>query len=71
LWPFPNGEFAKLAARESVKRFLVIELSAGQMVKDVKLATEFRKPVDFYGRTGGNIPSEIEIAEQARRLLDP
>jgi hypothetical protein len=40
---------------------LVVELSNGQMVEDVRLALNGRVPVEFYGRTGGNVPSAEEI----------
>jgi len=40
----------------------------GQMVEDVRLAVEGRKPVKFYGRAGGNVPAADELVEQIRRL---
>jgi len=54
LWPFPTAAIAARAAR--VKGALVVEMNAGQMVEDVKLAVEGRCPVEFYGRMGGRIP---------------
>ncbi|MBD3235328.1 MAG: 3-methyl-2-oxobutanoate dehydrogenase subunit VorB [Candidatus Eisenbacteria bacterium] len=66
LWPFPEPQLRELAAQERVQRFLTIEMSNGQMVRDVRLAVEGRKPVEFYGRTGGNIPTEVELIEQIR-----
>ena len=66
LWPFPNPQLQELAERAAVRRFLVIEMSNGQMVKDVQLAVAGRKPVEFYGRMGGNIPTEVELIEQIR-----
>jgi 2-oxoisovalerate ferredoxin oxidoreductase alpha subunit len=67
LWPFPSQAVAEAAAR--VQRVLVVELSNGQMVEDVKLAINGRKPVDFYGRVGGNVPSVEEIKGQLTRML--
>ena len=67
LWPFPETEIRRLAQR--VERILVVELSAGQMVEDVRLAVAERCPVSFYGRMGGNVPSAEEIAGEVRRLL--
>ena len=64
LWPFPTEVFAKAAEKSCVKRFLSVEMSAGQMVEDVRLAVAGRKPVSFYGRTGGSIPT-IEQVEAA------
>jgi len=59
LFPFPESEVAKYADR--VKGFLAVELSAGQMVEDVKLAAGKGVKVEFYGRVGGMIPSPAEI----------
>jgi len=68
LWPFPAPQIRALAEQTRVRRFLVVEMSTGQMVKDVQLAVEGRRPVAFYGRCGGNIPTEVEIGDQLRRL---
>jgi len=68
LWPFPDARIAELAEREQVRRFIAVEMSTGQMVKDLKLAVLGRKPVSFYGRFGGNIPSEAELAAEFKRL---
>ena len=59
LWPFPSKELAKAALH--VEKLLVVELSNGQMVEDVRLTLEGRRPVDFYGRVGGNVPSVEEL----------
>jgi 2-oxoglutarate ferredoxin oxidoreductase subunit alpha len=59
LWPFPSSALAALA--EGVRSFLAVELSTGQMVEDVRLAIAGRRPVHFYGRTGGMLPSVEEI----------
>jgi 2-oxoisovalerate ferredoxin oxidoreductase alpha subunit len=62
LWPYPSLALAKSA--EKVEKVLVVELSNGQMVEDVRLALKDRVPVEFYGRVGGNVPSVEEIYEQ-------
>jgi len=62
LWPFPSKEVAQVSAR--VGRVLVVELSNGQMVEDVRLAVDGRVPVQFYGRTGGNVPSVDEVCAE-------
>jgi 2-oxoisovalerate ferredoxin oxidoreductase alpha subunit len=59
LWPFPSEALRKAAA--GVHQVVVVELSNGQMVEDVRLALNGRVPVEFYGRTGGNVPSVEEI----------
>jgi len=55
LWPFPSDAIAKYA--DTAKSFLTVEMSMGQMVDDVRLAVNGKKPVQFYGRTGGVIPT--------------
>jgi pyruvate/2-oxoacid:ferredoxin oxidoreductase alpha subunit len=59
LWPFPSARLAELA--ETADGFLVAELSTGQMVEDVRLAVNGRRPVAFYGRHGGAVPSVDEL----------
>jgi 2-oxoglutarate ferredoxin oxidoreductase subunit alpha len=61
LWPFPTDFIAREV--DHVQRFLVVELSNGQMVEDVRLAVNGRRPVAFYGRHGGMVPSPQEILE--------
>lgn len=67
LWPFPSARIAELAAKG--KRFLTVEMSMGQMVQDVQLAVAGKADVSFFGRCGGNIPTEEEVLAEARRLL--
>jgi len=66
VWPFPSEAIADIASR--AKKFLVIEMSAGQMVEDVCLAVNGKKEVDFYGRMGGGIPTEEEILAKIEAL---
>ena len=61
LWPFPKAPFKK--ASESVKQFISVELSMGQMIEDVRLATECRVPVTLCNRVGGMIPSPEMVLE--------
>ncbi|HEU4919438.1 MAG TPA: 3-methyl-2-oxobutanoate dehydrogenase subunit VorB [Candidatus Limnocylindrales bacterium] len=65
LWPFPSVALAEAASR--LRAVLVVELSAGQMVEDVRLAIEGRAPVFFHGRTGGMVPSPSEVVGALRR----
>ena len=67
LWPFPVCAFDKYA--EVPKAFLTVELSAGQMIEDVRLAVNGRKPVHFHGRMGGMIPTQKEILEKIKSIL--
>ena len=59
LWPFPNAPFKK--AITHVKNFISVELSMGQMIEDVRLATECKAPVALCNRAGGMIPSPEQV----------
>lgn len=59
LWPFPEDRISELADR--VHGCLVVEMNAGQMLEDVRLAVGGQVPVDFYGRMGGMIPLPDDI----------
>jgi 2-oxoisovalerate ferredoxin oxidoreductase alpha subunit len=67
LWPFPSKALVEAAAK--VEKVLVVELSNGQMVEDVRLALNGTVPVEFYGRGGGNVPSVKELQEQVLRRI--
>ncbi len=66
LWPFPAEAFQKVA--DGKKKFLAVEMSMGQMVEDVRLSVNGRGEVDFFGRTGGIIPTPNEIVEKIVEL---
>ena len=59
LWPFPSPRLHALARQ--VRAMLVVEMNAGQMLEDVRLAVEGQCPVEFYGRMGGVTPLPDEI----------
>jgi len=65
LCPFPSQAIVR--ASESAAGFLVAELSNGQMVQDVRLAVNGRVPVNFYGRSGGMVPTTEELVEQLEK----
>ncbi len=67
VWPFPTKILRQLA--EKVDSFFVCELSTGQMVEDVRLAVECRKPVHLYTRVGGNVPTAEELLEKIKEKL--
>jgi 2-oxoglutarate ferredoxin oxidoreductase subunit alpha len=67
LWPFPSARIAELAGQ--VKDILVVEMNAGQMLEDVRLAVEGCTPVHFYGRMGGVVPFPDEIMTELEKLL--
>jgi len=71
LYPFPKKNFQRLA--KSAQVFVVVEMSNGQMVEDVRLALNGARPVEFFSRVGGNVPSHEEVMgvvqKQVRRYL--
>jgi pyruvate/2-oxoacid:ferredoxin oxidoreductase alpha subunit len=62
LWPFPEHGLESVGA--SARSFLVVELSDGQMLHDVRLTLGKSRRVEFYGRHGGNVPTCQEIVER-------
>ena len=67
LWPFPSKIIKDASSRAN--KFLVVEMSSGQMVEDVMLAVNGKSEVDFYGRMGGGIPDEEEILARIEALV--
>lgn len=67
LWPFPVNAFEQVIP--TVKSFLTVEMSSGQMIEDVKLTVNARKPVHFYGRMGGMVPTPEEIKAEVQKLM--
>jgi 2-oxoglutarate ferredoxin oxidoreductase subunit alpha len=67
LWPFPYERIAAFA-NGCVKLLLVVEMSAGQMIEDVRLGIEGKIPVEFYGTMGGRVPSDEEIYKKVKHL---
>ena len=66
LWPFPTKEIAELA--KTKKGILVVEINAGQMVQDVRLAVNGAVPVEQFGRLGGIVPEPEEIVDALKSL---
>lgn len=67
LYPFPYEAVSKAAKK--AKAVLVFELSAGQMLEDIKLAVLGAKPIHFYGRTGGHLITPEEAAKEMKKVL--
>jgi len=67
LFPFPYKRLSELAS--TVKGFVVVEMSLGQMVEDVRLGVEGQVPVRFYGRPAGGLPEVGKILEVAQDIL--
>ncbi len=67
LWPFPSKAIASRAAQ--MKGILCVELNAGQMIEDVRLAVEGRVPVAHFGRLGGIVPDPDEVVAAMKEKL--
>jgi 2-oxoglutarate ferredoxin oxidoreductase subunit alpha len=67
LWPFPSEQISKVADKLPI--FLVVEMSCGQMVEDVRLAVSGKAPVVFWGRPGGGIPTVEQVFEKIQQLV--
>lgn len=66
LWPFPVKELNEAA--KNAKKLLSVEMSMGQMIDDIKLAINCSKPVEFFGRTGGVIPTPAEVLAEIKKV---
>ena len=73
LYPFPVASFKRLALRARV--FVVVEMSNGQLVEDVRLALDGTRPVEFFSRVGGNVPTHEQVLnlvrDMAKRYASP
>lgn len=67
LSPFPRKEIDRLVPQ--LKSIMSVELSAGQMLEDVKLVVNGRIPVNFFGRLGGIVPSPEEVLEAFKKSI--
>lgn len=68
LWPFPKDAFRQLIRKNKPPALLVTEMSHGQMLEDVKLATQGKVRIEFLGRAGGGIPTEAEVIKKIEGL---
>ena len=69
LWPYPWDAIGAIASKDRVKFFMSVEMNAGQMVEDVKLAVCGKKPVHFFGRLGGIVPTPEETYEAIKEKI--
>jgi 2-oxoglutarate ferredoxin oxidoreductase subunit alpha len=67
MFPFPYDRLSTIAG--SARHVLVVELSAGQMLEDVRLATEGRVPISFFGKLGGLVPLPEDILAEIKKLV--
>ena len=66
LWPFPDD--AVVSTLSTAKAYLSVEMNMGQMIDDVRLAVSGQAPVEFFGRTGGVIPTPAEVLAKIREI---
>ena len=66
LYPYPTEVIASAAKSAHVKKFITVEMSMGQMVEDVRLAVNGLKPVEFYGRCGGNVMMPTDLVKYVK-----
>lgn len=67
LFPFPEAPLEKAAGK--AKKILVVEMSCGQMLEDVQRVVGKGKEIDFYGRTGGNVPTPEEVIKKIKEII--
>jgi 2-oxoglutarate ferredoxin oxidoreductase subunit alpha len=70
LFPFPEKAIHEAASKDSCKVILSIEMSMGQMVEDVERSVQGKRPVKWYGKCGGDVPTPEEIMEVVKRFGD-
>jgi 2-oxoglutarate ferredoxin oxidoreductase subunit alpha len=69
LFPFPLKEIHDEAVKPNIKALLTVEMSMGQMLEDIERAVQGKKPVGFYGRTGGIVPAPEEVKAAVKKQL--
>jgi len=69
LFPFPEDGLREAAEKKNVQQILSVEMNNGQMVEDVKKYTRMAKPIHFFGRQGGIVPSPEEVVEVVKKLV--
>jgi len=69
LYPFDEKAIAELSKKRHVKAMLSVEMNNGQMIEDIRLYTRERKPIHFFGRQGGIVPSPEEVIREVKKIL--
>jgi len=67
LFPFPYARLAQVAQR--VRALLVVEMNAGQMLEDVRLATRDALPISFFGKMGGTVPFPDDLVPEIENMV--
>ncbi|MCQ2378459.1 MAG: 3-methyl-2-oxobutanoate dehydrogenase subunit VorB [Victivallaceae bacterium] len=69
VWPFPVDALRKIVSDGNAKALMSLEMSAGQMIEDIKLAVECKLPVFLCNRMGGNVPGGDEVCAAAKKIM--
>ena len=69
LFPFPEKAIHDAASKDSCKAVISIEMSMGQMVEDVERCVRGKRPVEWYGKCGGDVPTPEEVMDVVRNLM--
>lgn len=69
LYPFPTEQIHAEATKKNIEKVLTVEMSTAQMLEDVQLAVLGKKPIDFFGRTGGIVPAPEEVRAKIMTML--
>ena len=69
VFPFPEKAVEEAAAKNSCRAVASIEMSMGQMVEDVERSVKGKRPVSWYGKCGGEVPTPEEVMEEVRKLV--
>ena len=70
LYPYPEKALFEVAGQKKIEALMSVELSTGQMIEDVRRIVGREKPIHFFGRTGGVVPSPDEVKENILKVLD-
>jgi 2-oxoglutarate ferredoxin oxidoreductase subunit alpha len=68
LWPFPELQLRALSSK--IKKYLVFEMSTGQMLEDVRLSLQGYADIEFHGRPGGAVPTPAELANVIAKFYE-
>jgi 2-oxoglutarate ferredoxin oxidoreductase subunit alpha len=69
LFPFPEKVVYDEAVKDNIEKILTVEMSTGQMVEDIRRCVVGKKPVEFFGRTGGIVPTPNEVKDKVREII--
>ena len=70
VFPFPSDTLQKLVNKGNVKTFVSLEMSAGQMIEDIRLSIECKRPVHLCNRMGGHIPNCDDVCDAVRKIYN-